>query len=150
MNNVFTNGKKVRNNTSSETNLKIDEETLENIKYYSDKSEREITKRIKELDEKWDIERVLELNMSTLALSGIILSKAASRRWLVLPAVALGFFAQHALQGWCPPVRLLRSLKVRTRDEIDQEKHALKALRGDYSNIRSAEEAFIAAKKRDR
>lgn len=150
MNKVFTNGKKVRNHTSSETNLKIDEETLENIKFYFDKSEQEITERIKELDEKWDIERVLEINMSTLALSGIILSKASSRRWLVLPAVVLGFFAQHALQGWCPPVTLLRKLKVRTRDEIDQEKHALKAIRGDYSNVHSAEEAFIAAKKRDR
>lgn len=150
MNKILTNGKRVRKNTSSMANLKIDNETLENIKYYSGKSKQEITERIKELDEKWDIERVLEFNMSTLALTGIVLSKTSSRKWLALPAIVLGLFAQQALQGWCPPITLFRNLKIRTRDEIDQEKHALKALRGDYSGVRSAEEAFIAAKKRDR
>lgn len=131
-------------------NLKIDNDTLENIKYYSGKSKEEITRRIKELDAKWDIERVLEFNMSTLALTGIVLSKTSSRKWLALPAIVLGLFAQQSLQGWCPPITLFRNLKIRTRDEIDQEKHALKALRGDYTGINSAEQAFMAAKKRDR
>jgi hypothetical protein len=32
---------------------------------------------------------------------------------------------QHAMQGWCPPVPLLRRLGIRTRNEIDREKYAL-------------------------
>jgi len=36
-----------------------------------------------------------------------------------------GFLGQHALQGWCPPLTVLRKLKIRTRKEIDFEKYAL-------------------------
>lgn len=147
MANIITSAKRVRENTSREINLKIDEKTLENISSYFGRSKEEITERIKELNREWDIERVLEINMSTLALSGIALSLLNDRRWLTLPTVVLGFFMQHALQGWCPPVTLFRYLQVRTRDEIDQEKHALKALRGDYAELRSAEEAFVSAIK---
>jgi hypothetical protein len=51
---------------------------------------------------------------------------------LVLTLAVLGFLLQHAVQGWCPPLALLRRLGVRTRREIDAEKYALKALRGDF------------------
>jgi hypothetical protein len=42
---------------------------------------------------------------------------------------------QHAVQGWCPPVPLLRRLGYRTSREIDIERVALKALRGDFGAI---------------
>lgn len=35
-------------------------------------------------------------------------------------------------QGWAPPVPILRTIGVRTLQEIDHEKYALKALRGDF------------------
>lgn len=143
----ITKTNRVRENTSSKANMKIDEQTLENITRHFGRSEEEITERIKKLDKEWDIERVLGINMATLALTGITLSLFKDQKWLALPTVVLGFFAQHAVQGWCPPVTILRSLKVRTRDEINQEKHALKALRGDYAQLRSAQEAFVAAIK---
>jgi hypothetical protein len=31
------------------------------------------------------------------------------RRCFILPAVVAGFFLQHAIQGWCPPVLLFRT-----------------------------------------
>jgi hypothetical protein len=147
MPNFITKTKRVRENTSPETNLKIDEKTLENITHYFGRSKEEITDRIKELDNEWDIEQVLELSMSAVGLAGISLSLSKNKTWLAVPTIMLGFFAQHSLQGWCPPVTLFRSLKIRTRDEIDQEKHALKALRGDYTELRSAQEAFVSAIK---
>jgi hypothetical protein len=45
------------------------------------------------------------------------------------------FLAQHALQGWCPPIPVIRRLGVRTRAEIERERNALKALRGDYDRV---------------
>ena len=42
---------------------------------------------------------------------------------------------QHALQGWCPPVPLFRRLGFRTEAEINQERYALKVLRGDFANL---------------
>lgn len=149
MRNGIIEGQRVRINTASSRNAEIDEMTFDNIKRYAGKSNEEISQRIKELDEEWDIERILDLNMSALAITGFFMSGLAGRRWLVLPAVVAGFFAQHAIQGWCPPLNLLRSLKIRTQDEIAQEKHALKAMRGDYKDIKSPGDAFIAARKLD-
>jgi hypothetical protein len=42
---------------------------------------------------------------------------------------------QHAVQGWCPPIPILRRLGFRTADEINRERYALKALRGDFDSI---------------
>ena len=39
---------------------------------------------------------------------------------------------QHAVQGWCPPIPLLRRLGIRTSREIEIERVALKILRGDF------------------
>ena len=36
------------------------------------------------------------------------------------------FLLQHALQGWCPPVPILRRQGFRTRHEIDAERQALR------------------------
>lgn len=146
MNNFITTGDRVRDYTSEQVKQVIDQKTYENVKAYFDRSENVISQRIKELDEEWDIERVLEVNMSSLAIGGFILS-IKNRFWLTLPVVVVGFLAQHSVQGWSPPVALLRYLKFRTRKEIEREKHALKALRGDYSNIMSAEEAYLAVNK---
>jgi hypothetical protein len=71
---------------------------------------------------------------------------------LFLPGIVLPFLLQHAVQGWCPPVPLFRRLGVRTREEIEREKFALKALRGDFEEIDSlrrgeeAEDAVESAK----
>jgi len=81
--------------------------------------------------------------MSTLAISGLataVLSK--NKNWLILPGIVLGFFFQHSVQGWCPPLPVLRALNIRTSKEIEQEKYALKLVRGDFDNLEnvSAEE----------
>jgi hypothetical protein len=71
----------------------------------------------------------------TITLIGLCLGLTKSRKWLVLPFMVQSFFLQHALQGWCPPLPMLRRLGIRTADEINQERYALKALRGDFENI---------------
>ncbi|KEO75520.1 YgaP family membrane protein [Anditalea andensis] len=120
---------RVRSFTSSEINEAIDQQMEENVEFYSIQNPVTIKRRIEELDAEWDIERILELNASTLALTGILLSAIGSKKWLLLSGLVTAFMAQHAIQGWCPPLELLRKLKVRTRKEIDMEKHfLLKAL----------------------
>ena len=57
------------------------------------------------------------------------------RRWAYLPLVVTGFLLQHATQGWCPPVPILRALGFRTQGEIERERYALKALRGDFDDL---------------
>ncbi len=119
---------RVRSSTASHVNEEIDHQTDINIQRYKGKSKAEIFERIQMLDKEWDIERVLEVNASTLALTGLILGLTKNRKWLFLPGIVLPFLLQHGLQGWCPPLPLLRRLGIRTRGEIDREKYALKAL----------------------
>lgn len=130
---------RVRRNTPDKLNKKIDQEVKNNVKQYAGSKNSDITIRIRELEKEWDIERALEVNMPVVALSGLALGVFVNKRWLVLPAVVLGFFLQHAIQGWCPPLPIFRKLGYRTKAEIEKEKYALKVLRGDFEGLSSAE-----------
>jgi hypothetical protein len=105
----------------------------------------EIPDRLEELDREWDIERAIEANASALALVGVGLAAGHDRRWLVLPALVTAFLFQHAIQGWCPPVPVLRKLGFRTSYEIEEERRALKALRGDFEGAREGAEKALSA-----
>jgi hypothetical protein len=136
---------RVRENSTDEQNKNIDDKTYENIRQYSHKGKARIAARLDELEEEWDIERLLEMNASGLALTGIILGVLVDKRWFILPGIVTSFLLLHAIQGWCPPVPLLRKLGFRTRDEINREKYALKAIKGDFKNIRTADAAWNAS-----
>lgn len=126
---------RVRQHTSSSVNQKIDAKMMATVQDYARRSTQEITERLQELEKEWDTERVLEANASVLAFTGLILGWTINSNWLWLPAVVLPFLFQHAVQGWCPPLPVIRRLGVRTPHEIDQEKYVLKALRGDFADI---------------
>jgi hypothetical protein len=127
---------RVRRHTSARTNKRIDEVIARTVEAYAARTEGAITQRIDELDREWDIERVLETNASSLALLGVGLATAVNRKWLALSAAVLGFLLLHGVQGWCPPLPVLRRAGVRTRAEIDRERFALKFLRGDFAYVR--------------
>lgn len=124
------------------------QQTKANVAYYALHPE-EIDQRLQDLDEEWDVERWLELNSAILSWSGIALGMLHTRKWLLLPIAVQGFFLQHGLQGWCPPLPIFRQAGVRTQGEIEAERHALKAIRGDYvgSDINSGTDAFHAARQ---
>lgn len=116
---------RIRNSTSEKVNKHIDDLTNSNIEFYSNRPVWEIKERIKVLEKEWDVERVLEVNASSLALTGLVLGVTVNKKWLTVPAIVLPFLLLHGLQGWCPPLPILRRMGIRTRDEIDREKYAL-------------------------
>ncbi len=120
--------------TAASVNEKIRSKTECSIKHFAAHPEQ-IGERLQELDREWDIERMIETNASALIMTGLALGATVHRRFYLLPAVIAGFLFQHAIQGWCPPVPVLRRLGFRTQNEIDAEKYALKALRGDFRNV---------------
>ena len=130
-----TQGDRVRANTVPEVNQRIDDQIERNIRHYSGQTKEEIYRRIRELDQEWDIERVLETMASSFSLTGIVLGSTVDRRWYLLPMAVLSFLLLHAIQGWCPPLAILRTLGIRTREEIARERYALKALAGDFAGI---------------
>ncbi len=126
---------RVPQHTRAAYNEAIRRQTEENVARLTAAGPAAIDRRLAELDREWDIERTLEANASSIVLVGSALGFAVDRRFFALPAVVAAFLLQHALQGWCPPVALFRHLGFRTADEIDHERYALKALRGDFRNL---------------
>lgn len=127
--------RRVERNTSAEINEAIRDRTDDNIERFARAPVEEIEHRLAELDDESDIERVLQTNAAIVSLLGVALGSRVDRRFLALPAAVFGFFAQHALQGWCPPVPVFRRLGVRTTREIERERYALKVLRGDFEAL---------------
>jgi hypothetical protein len=116
---------RVRNASTDEINQKIDREILGSIHYYATQDAETIQGRICQLDKEWDMDRILELNASLISFGGVLLAAAFGKKWLILPMLVTGFLARHAIEGWCPPIPVLRKLGVRTQKEIDTERHAL-------------------------
>lgn len=126
---------RVPNHTADHVNACIRRRTEESVARCAAEGPAAIERRLRELDNEWDIERTLEANAATVALIGLGLGKFADRRFYLLPAAVAGFLLQHAIQGWCPPMPILRRLGFRTESEIDEERYALKALRGDFRDV---------------
>lgn len=124
---------RVRDRTRAVHNRKIRQRFEDRIRHYAAHRD-EIPQRLRELDREWDIERTLETNAASLAFLGVLLG-LVNPWFLLIPAAVTAFLLQHALQGWCPPVNLFRRLGRRTQTEIEAERHALKALRGDYAGV---------------
>lgn len=142
MNTVTNDADPVRANTNPGVLKQIDMSIEEKVLYYSTQTKEVISKRITQLEREWDIERVLEANAASLALTGLLLGLTRSRKYLLLSFGVLSFLLTHSIQGWCPPMPILRKLGVRTRSEIDREKFALKVLRGDFQDVSREPAAF--------
>jgi hypothetical protein len=136
--------RRVPDHTDAAVNDQILERTARRVVHFAH-HRREIDGRLRELDREWDVERLLETNASALAFVGIALGALRDPRWLRLSALVTAFLFQHAVQGWCPPIPLLRRLGVRTAREIELERVALKALRGDFDRVDDASSAIEAA-----
>ena len=141
---MTTTFERVSRHTSEEINTRIQEEIRRSVRHFASRPD-EIPRRIRELQEEWDIERAIEANASALAFTGTVLGATGDRRWFALPALVTAFLFQHAIQGWCPPVPILRRLGFRTAHEIEQERTALMALRGDFDAVANSQDKPGAA-----
>ena len=124
--------------TSDHVNHQIRRETEARVAHLATAGRVAIDQRLAELDDEWDIERTLEANAATVSAVGAALALAVNRKFALIPLAVGTFLAQHAVQGWCPPLPLFRRLGFRTQSEIDHERYALKALRGDFRNLPKA------------
>jgi hypothetical protein len=126
---------RVQAHTASHVNRDIERQAARRLVRAAGQSPTALTRRINELEDEWDIERWLEMNASALAFTGVVLGIFVNRKFFAIPGIVLPFLFQHAVQGWCPPIPIFRRRGVRTRREIDAEKFALKALRGDFLQV---------------
>ncbi len=135
---------RVRANTAAHVNRRIDRRIEERVRECAQRPTSELTRRIEALEREWDIERVI-LTLGPLAAgTGLALGLFRHRGWFAMPMIVLPFLLLHAVQGWAPPLPVLRRLGVRTRQEIDREKYALKVLRGDFATTATGLNATAA------
>jgi len=130
---VNTSEDRVRLNTDPQVNERIRRQIEANVMYYAERLD-EIEHRLQELEREWDVERTLQMNFGIVATLSMFLG-LFNRKWNILGMLAGAFFIQHAIEGWCPPLPVLRRLGLRTTNEINREKYALKALRGDFAGV---------------
>lgn len=129
---------RVRANTWHQVNERLDAETAARIRRAKDDGAA-LSDSIQRLDNEWDFERVLEAEAATMGLIGLALATRVNSRFLIIPGfvAAMGFL--HAVQGWYPLLPIFRRLGIRSQDEIDREKYALKALRGDFNSVTASD-----------
>jgi hypothetical protein len=136
---IATTVDRVPANTCFELNEAIRNRTERRIAECASLGHLAIDRRLHELDEEWDIERLLECNASVVTLVGLTLGATVDKRWFLLSGLVAGFLLQHSVQGWCPPLPIFRRLGIRTASEIDYERYALKAIRGDFQGVAGKE-----------
>ena len=126
---------KIGNGSESRIKEQIRGETSERLAKYENANPHDLTYRLVELDQEWDVERILQFGFSSMVLGGITLSKLSNKKWIVFPCLAAGFLMQQLVAGWCPPFLVLRRLGFRTAAEINRERMALKIMRGDFAHL---------------
>ena len=110
------------------------EKIAQNVAFYK-ANPRGIQTRLEELDEEWNVDKVLQMATGGATVASFWLSLTKSRLWSLLPAV-LGVGSLHyGITGGSPAVDLIRRLGFRTRDEIEGERMALLATRGDFAGV---------------
>ena len=127
---------RTRANTWPEVNARLDGEAQLRVRRAAaGRTGEGLATSVERLDREWNFDRVLETEASIMGLVGLSLGLAIDRRLLALPAFVSTMLILHATSGWYPLLPLFRRLGVRTQDEIDRERHALKVLRGDFAGL---------------
>jgi hypothetical protein len=111
------------------------EKTRANVARYAGATPQLLEQRLNELDAEWDVERVAATVASLTILGGLTLAVFLGEGWLAIPFVVAALLLLHALIGWSPIRPLIRKMGCRTAREIDHERYALKALRGDFQRL---------------
>ena len=99
-----------------------------------------ITDRLAQLDREWSAGRMTKATIGVLIAAGLGLTALANPWWLVLPAIG-GFFLLQYLFGrssWLGAT--FREMGFRSGSDIDQERFALRALRGDFKHLPTVHE----------
>jgi hypothetical protein len=91
--------------------------------------------RLVELNEEIDLETYMQAEGTSLTIAGIILALTVNKKWLVLPLATSILSLANIARGRNNPLTVFRRLGLRTRAEIEKERYALKAIRGDFKYL---------------
>lgn len=123
---------RARRHTAAAVLRRIDDETVSRLAEVARRPEAAPV-RLHALDREWDVDRVLETEAAAMGLLGLALGTAVNARLLAMPGIVGAAVFLFATRGLYPLLPLFRRLGVRTSREIERERYAVKALRGDFA-----------------
>lgn len=135
--------KKVCFQTDPKINAKIREQTVRSLEFYRDADENMVASRIRKLNGEWNTEKVLEVNAASVIILSSLIGLLRGRGYFLLTGLVSLFLLKHALEGWCPPLPIIRRMGIRTSEEIDHEKTVLKMMRGDFLHVDNTVESML-------
>lgn len=102
----------------------------------ADAGRQAITERLEEIEREWSAGRATKATIGIIVVAGLALAALTSSPWwLILPAVGGLLLLQYLFtrSSWLGAT--FREMGFRSGAEIDEEKFALKALRGDFRGL---------------
>jgi hypothetical protein len=123
---------RVRRHTSGQILACIDKATSQNLRHAA--RTNDIDGALARVDAEWDTDRTIELEAATVGLLGLALGLRHAG-FLLVPAAVGASVLLHAVTGWYPLLPLFRKAGVRSAREIERERYALKAIRGDFEDL---------------
>lgn len=107
----------------------------DSVRFYGSLGPAALSERLRALDEEPDLETVGSMALAGAGTLGLVFGFLGSRLWRLLAWISLPLLFAHARGKLKAPEDFLRSLGLRSRREIQEERYALKALRGDFKDI---------------
>jgi hypothetical protein len=129
---LSTTTERVANNTSEEYRQQFEQQLRQNISRYMHADRQTIDRRIEELDREWNLERAIELEAPSMIALGVVLGLTHNRKWFGLSVFAASMVILHNTQGWYPLLRVFQRMGMRSQNDIEQERQALRVLRKDH------------------
>ena len=106
----------------------------------ADAGSHAITDRLCQLDREWSAGRMTKATIGLLIVVGLGLTGLAGPWWLALPAAGGLFLLQYLFSRTSWLGATFQEMGFRSGAEIDQEKFALRALRGDFKHLPTVHE----------
>lgn len=128
---------RARRHTARSVLRRIDDDTLDHLLEVETKPET-TSRRLEALDREWDIDRTVEAEAATMGLIGLALGTFVRPAFLALPATVGAAVFLFGTRGIYPLLPIFRRLGIRTAREIERERYAVKALRGDFDALPEA------------
>ncbi len=101
----------------------------------ADAGPQAISDRLAQIDREWSAGRMTKATIGVMLVAGLAMTALVHPLWLILPAIGGVFLLQYIFSRSSWLGATFREMGFRSGSDIDQEKFALKALRGDFKNL---------------
>jgi hypothetical protein len=122
-------------NKSGKKSLSRAEDLQQRVAGLADAGPLAIGARLQELDREWTAGRATKATIGILIVVGFGLTALLNPWWLILPAIGGVFLLQYLFTRSSWIGKMFQEMGFRSGFDVDQEKMALKVIRGDFKNL---------------